>query len=345
MKAAFLEELGSLTVRQVPDPQIGPYEALCELLYGATCSGTDLHLIEGRVRWAIDCAPTIIGHESVGRVVAVGPKVRNFKVGDLVSRVGAPPAADGSYHSTWGGFASMGVAKDHWVMAEDGLPREQWDMNRVNQVIPPDFDPRACAMLTTWRETLSCITRMGVSPGSRVLILGSGGVGLAFSAHAANLGAAEIVMTGNPARAQLALRAGAAAHLDYKAPDHADRLAHAAGNGFHYVIDAVGSQASINLALAAVAVGGSLAVYGIGEFGKTTVDPSLARGEFTKCDGGYDEAETHDRVVTLMRAGKLDATIWLDLENPFQLDEINAAFDAVRRRDCVKALVKLSGHA
>ena len=60
MKAALLEQLGSLTVREVADPVVGPYGALCKMLYGATCSGTDLHLIEGRVTWAIDVAPTIM---------------------------------------------------------------------------------------------------------------------------------------------------------------------------------------------------------------------------------------------------------------------------------------------
>ena len=345
MKAAFLEEIGSLVVREVPDPQIGPYDALCDLLYGATCSGTDMHLIEGRVRWAIDVAPSIIGHESIGRVKAVGEKVRNYHVGDMVTRVGAPASADGSYDSTWGGFASVGVAKDHWAMAEDGVPEEQWSGSTVNQVIPADFDPRAATMMTTWRETLSATTRMGVAAGGSVLILGSGGVGLAFAAHAANIGVAEIVMTGNPVREQAARRAGATAHLDYKAADLSAQLAAAAADGFDFVIDAVGSQQSIDLALANVAVGGTLNVYGIDEMGKTTVDPGLARGEFTEFSGGYDEAETHEQVVELVQAGKLDATIWLDLDSLFPLDDINAAFDTVRQRKCVKALVKLSDNA
>lgn len=34
--------------------------------------------------------PTILGHESVGRVVEIGSKVRNLQVGQLISRVGAP---------------------------------------------------------------------------------------------------------------------------------------------------------------------------------------------------------------------------------------------------------------
>ncbi len=342
MKAAILEQLGSLTVREVADPQVGPYDALCELLYGATCSGTDLHLIEGRLPWAIDCAPTIVGHESVGRVIDVGEKVRNYQTGDLVTRVGAPPATDGSYSSTWGGYAELGVACDHWAMKEDGIPAEQWGQSCVNQIIPAEFDPRACPMMTTWRETLSYLTRMGVRPDNDVLIIGSGGVALSFIAHAANLGVRRIDVVGNRARREVALQVGATNYCDYKDDGLASILAEMCPEGFDVVIDAVGSQQSIDVSLPAVSAGGMVGTYGVNELGKTTVDTAKARAEFVQFDGGYDEAETHERVVEFMRAGKLDATLWLDLDKPYPLEEINAAFDAVRRRECIKALIRLS---
>jgi len=341
MKAALLEQLGSLTVREVSDPQAGPYGALCKMLYGATCSGTDLHLIEGRVDWAITSAPTIIGHESIGQVIEVGEKVRNYKVGDLVTRVGAPPAADGSYSATWGGFASLGVATDHWAMAEDGLPEGDWAGATVNQIIPADFDPRACTMMTTWRETLSYITRMGVKEGDKVLIIGSGGVALSFLRHAVNLGARRVDVVGNRARRDLFMSAGAMHYFAYTDDAVTWNVGGVCPEGFDVAIDAVGDQTTINLCLPVLAHGAVFGVYGIGELGKTTIDEGKARGQFTQHDG-YDEAETHEQVVEYMRAGKLDATRFIDLDSPYPLDDINAAFDAVRQRQCIKALVKLS---
>ena len=94
MKAAIIEKPGVLTVKEIPMPQVGEYDALCDLLYGATCTGTNQHLIAGRFPWPVRY-PTILGHESVGRVVEVSAKVRYFKVGDLITRVGAPAAPDG----------------------------------------------------------------------------------------------------------------------------------------------------------------------------------------------------------------------------------------------------------
>ena len=341
MKAALLEQLGSLTVREVADPVVGPYGALCKMLYGATCSGTDLHLIEGRVDWAITAAPTIIGHESIGQVIEVGEKVRNYKVGDLVSRVGAPPAADGSYDSTWGGFASLGVAVDHWTMAEDGIDEGEWSGATVNQHIPADFDPRACTMMTTWRETLSCINRLGDIADKRVLIIGSGGVGLSFAAHAANGGARRVDMIGNPTRREAAWNCGVQHFLDYKDDVVTWMASMMCPEGFEIVIDGVGNRKTVDMATEHVAVGGTLAVYGIDEMG-TEPNTELARGEFTIAEGSYDEAESHDQVVGLMAAGKLDATAFMDLEKAYPLNDINAAFDSVRNRECIKALVKLS---
>jgi D-arabinose 1-dehydrogenase-like Zn-dependent alcohol dehydrogenase len=90
MRAAVVEKPGVLTIMDLPIPVPGPYEALCTLEYGATCTATDLHIIDGTIPFAIPC-PAILGHESVGRVLEVGTKVRNFAQGDLVTRVGSVP--------------------------------------------------------------------------------------------------------------------------------------------------------------------------------------------------------------------------------------------------------------
>jgi threonine dehydrogenase-like Zn-dependent dehydrogenase len=337
MKAALLEKLGELTVRELPDPIPGDYDCLCELLYGATCSGTDMHLISGRLNWAIDVAPSIIGHESVGRVLEVGAKVRNFKVGDLISRVGAP-GLEGSHTATWGGFATRGIACDHVAMAEDGAGSG----DTTNQLIPADFDPRICTMIITWRETFSYISRMGVGKGDRVLVIGSGGNGLSYATHAKNLGASEVVMIGNGERASFGEKIGVSAFLDYRADDLAEQLAAVKGDGFDFVIDAVGKVTMTDLALSALRSGGTLGIYGIDDMGKIRLDPGKGPGTFTFFEGGYDEAEAHDAVIAFIQDGKLDASLWMDLDDVYSLDDINDAFQAVVDRKHIKMLVKLS---
>jgi L-iditol 2-dehydrogenase len=344
MKAAVIEGPGRLVVRDVPLPPLGEYDALCRLLYGATCTGTDHHLLAGRAAWTTVRYPTVLGHESIGQVIEIGAKVRYLKPGDLLTRVGTRPA--GEFSINWGGFAEYGLASDHRAMAEDGLPRSAWNRYRVNQLLPPGTDPRAATLMITWRETLSYITRMGVGPGARVLVMGSGGNGLAFVSHAANLGARQVVALGNAEREGLARAAGATDYLDYRSAGVGGQLSALAGaaeaEGFDFAIDAVGRSGMLDLALPRTARGGCVGIYGMDSFGRYSLNPQLARGSFTFYNGGYDEAETHEQVLGFWGAGKLHPDIWLDLEHPFQLEQIGEALEAASSRRLVKALVKLS---
>jgi L-iditol 2-dehydrogenase len=335
VRAAVVEAPGTLVVRDLPDPDPGPYEARCEMLYGSVCTGTDRHVIEGTFPFPVQY-PAVLGHESIGRVTEVGAKVRNLRPGDMVTRVSTPPI--GGVGIAWGGFAEVGIARDHQAMRDDGLPAAEWNPYRVNQVVPPDLEPAAATMIITWRETLSQLTRMGAGPGTRVLILGSGGNGIAFAAHAANLAAAEVVVVGSPARESIARRAGATGYADYH-----DDIAARLPDRFDILIDAIGRRGQLDRGLPHLRPGGVAAIYGLDDWGTITIDPARARGTFTVYNDGYDEPETHEAVVGLMRDGRLDARLWLNLDEPYALEDIGAAVASLRERRTLKALVRLSG--
>jgi threonine dehydrogenase-like Zn-dependent dehydrogenase len=340
MKAAVVEGPDRLVVRDLPQPKMGEYDALCEILYGAMCSGTDSHIVAGSFPW-ISPLPTVLGHESIARVLKVGPKVRNLKVGDLVTRVGTTPVGDCSV--TWGGFAEFGIARDWRACQADGVPADQWAGSRVQQTLPAGADPAAATMVITWRETCSYANRIGVAAGKSVLVIGSGGNGLAYVAHAANAGCRPVAMIGAADREANARRAGASHYFDYRAADAAAAAKAACPAGFDLVIDAVGKVGLADLGLSLLASGGTIGVYGIDDIGKVRLNPDAARGTFTFSKAGYDEPETHDQIVALVRAGKLDASIWLDLAHPFPLDAIADALAATRARKVVKALVRIRG--
>jgi D-arabinose 1-dehydrogenase-like Zn-dependent alcohol dehydrogenase len=342
MKAAVVERPGVLKVWDIPLPELGEYDALCQLLYGATCTGTDRHLIHGRFPWGVDY-PTVLGHESIGRVIEVGPKVRHFRVGDLITRVGTVASPGGDYHVHWGGFAEYGLARDHWAMARDGRPAAEWAGSRWNQVLPPDFDPAAATMMTTWRETLSYLNRMHFTRGATMLVIGTGGNGLSFAAHAANLGAARVAVIGSRIREDVARRIGVTDFFDYQAADLPATVKNAFPQGFDFIIDAVGKSNSLDEALPFIKRGGTVGIYGIDEYHAQRICPDRAPGSFTFARNGYDEAETHQQVIDFVRLGKLDAGAWLtNLDAPFPLACINDAFEALERREMVKAVVKLA---
>jgi len=338
MKAAVVEAISKISVLDVPTPEPKQYEALCEILCGSTCSGTDNHLLEGRLPFPVHY-PTILGHESIGRVVKLGQKAVNYRLGDIVTRVGAPDGLLPGLAANWGGFAEYGIAVDHRAMKDDGLDAAQWSRFRINQVLPADIDVRAATMIITWRETFSYISRLGIAPGDRVLIMGSGGNGLAFASHARNLGAATVVMAGNPGREAMARKAGATLLVDYHEPDLAAAIRNAGVEQVDRIIDSVGKKGQADRMLPLLKAGGTFGVYGVDELKAYALNPMGGQGSFTVFNGGYEEGEAHDAVLQFMQEGKLDASIWLDLDKAFSLDRISDALRAVRERKFVKALV------
>lgn len=341
MKAAIVAEPGRLVLRDVSMPRIGDYGVLCEILYGATCTGTDGHLIAGRMPFPVNY-PTVLGHESIGRVVEVGAKVRNFKPGDHVTRVGMLANPAEGYEVNWGGFAEFGVAQDHWAMCQDGRPQGEWDGFRVNQIVPAGITPGEATMIITWRETLSYTQRMGVGEGHNVLVLGSGGNGLAFAAHAANRGANQVVIIGSEEREQAANEVGVTAYYGYKDEGLMKSIQAGHAEGFDFIIDSLGKKDGLDTVLPLLRSGGTVGIYGLDEVAQCVVHPSRASGGFRYYNGGYDEEETHETVVNLMRKGMLQAAPWLDLENYFSLEDIQCAYDAVAERKMVKALIKIA---
>lgn len=336
MRAAVIEAVGQLVVREVPEPQPGDYDCLCEGLYGATCSGTDLHLIGGHPLFGITF-PTMLGHESIGRVLEVGPKVKAFKVGDLVTRIVNRPSPGLQVH--WGGFAERGLVCDHDAMVADGLASGPGQ--GINKVLPADFDPAAATMVITWRETFSFYSRLRVPVGARVLVLGSGGNGLSFANHAANLLAATVAMAGSAAREATARAVGVTDFLDYRTEDLSAAARQQGLGPFDLIIDAVGKVGQLDRVLPLLKPGGTAAIYGVDDFGKVTITPQRAPGSFTFANPGYNEGEAHDSIVRLIRQGLLQAEPFCDLQHPYPLDGITDALEAVRRREVVKAVVSL----
>lgn len=332
MKAAVVVSPGNLRVMDVPDPVPGDYDAVCDVLLGSTCTGTDHHIVNGTFPWPI-AYPTILGHESVGRVVACGTKVRNLHVGDLVTRVGLPRHDDLS--ATWGGFAERALARDHVAMAEDAVPRQEWEEATMHQVVPPSIPPRTATLFITWRETLSYVRRLGVGRSSNVLIIGSGANAMAFACHTIRLGG-RVEMIGNPRRAGLFRKVGVASFTDYHFDDGIRDA-----EGFDVIIDAVGSSVTIDRVLGELRTDGVIAIYGLDDLATSTIHPGRARGSFRYYGDGYDEAETHREVCELAGSGLLDPELWLGWRPPYALDDIESALRTATGDDVLKALVTL----
>ena len=83
-------------------------------------------------------------------------------------------------------------------------------------------------------------------------------------------------------------------------------------------------------------------IYGVDDYRTYSFNPTVAPGTFGVYNDDYDEVEVHKKVISDIESGLLDARIWLDIETPYPLSQINRAFDDLAKRKIVKALIQTS---
>ncbi|NLO37558.1 MAG: alcohol dehydrogenase catalytic domain-containing protein [Clostridiaceae bacterium] len=344
MKAAIVRAANQLSIEDIPLPAVNDYAAFCRILYGATCTATDQHIISHTVIQTP--YPTLLGHESIGKVLEIGKKVRHYKVGDRVTNAGMPPIPALGLHSFGGGYAEYGLVFDHAAMRADGLSEQEMLRFTVgprvpSAVIPEDIPDTVAPLLITWRETHSYIQRMGLKEGLRVLVIGSGGNGLSFMAHARAAAAQQIIAVGSANRADLARSCGADDAFDYRDDALADRLRTAARTGFHLLVDAIGTAGQMDRYLPFAAADAVVGIYGIEGRRNMTLNPFAAPHSFRFYHDGYKEIEAHEAVIRSIRAGFLKADLFYPMDKPYLLDDLQAAFAMLRRKEHPKALIQM----
>jgi threonine dehydrogenase-like Zn-dependent dehydrogenase len=338
MRAAIVESPGNLVVRDIPDPILeDAYQAKCEILFGATCTGTDLHIISNSLPWETPY-PCVLGHESIGRVIEANTKARHYKTGDLVQIPAITHIPD--IGSSWGGFAEFALITDFETMRSDGL-----DTAGANaRVLPPGTDPAAATMLLTWCEGFAYIKSMGIERGTSCLLLGSGGNGLTFATAARARGAENIVMAGNPSRDAAARVAGVTTFVDYRSEELMELLKQACPDGYNFVVDVVGAGDLLNDSLDLIRDGATIGAYGLDD-GFDSVLMPWNKPSFRWFSGDKDTAGAIDDVLGMMQDGSLDAGHWMDYRHPRPLEEIAQVYEELRERATPhpKAVIRVRG--
>ena len=212
MKTVIVPAPGKIEIRQVETPVINAYQALVKTEMVALCNATDSKLVAGKFP-GVDTYPLALGHENAGIVVAVGEKVCNFKVGDrviggLISDFGAQ-----GINSGWGGFSEYVVVNDFEVLKEEGLATPEqgcWDSFEIQNAVPSHVQPEEAVISCTWREVLGAFKDFNLTPGKKVIVVGSGPVGLSFVKLGKLFGLGQIdIVDMLPAKLEVARRMGA----------------------------------------------------------------------------------------------------------------------------------------
>ena len=233
-----------------------------EILYCGVCH-SDLH--QARNDWNNSIFPMVPGHEIIGRVTAVGASATKFKVGDRVgvgcmidSCRACAPCRKGleqycvqfpivTYNDphgtpTFGGYSQSIVVTESFVLkVPDGLD-------------PAAAAPLLCAGITTW----SPLRHWNVGAGSRVGVVGLGGLGHMALKLAKGLGAEVTLFTRSPGKEADARRLGA----DRIVLSTDDAQMKAATAQFDLIIDTVPYAHDVNPYLPTLALDGTLVLVG-----------------------------------------------------------------------------------
>ncbi len=342
MRALVVEKDGGVSVREVPRPEIGEYEALVRMQASALC-GTDHNILHNKMKNFADY-PTILGHEGVGEVVETGAKVRGLKQGDMVVLPFNPDGL-GGVHSTWGAIAEYGTVGDYVAMQQDGLIMGEGvfsDSNLAQRIVPPGIDPVPATMIVTFREVLSTMRRLGFKKGQELVVYGTGPVGLSFIRLAKLIGMGPIVVVVRSAeKAEIAKQAGADVTINSREEAVAVRLKSLFPTGAQNILDAAGVPELINENLALVKDYGQVCVYGVPEVNEYRLDWTAAPFSFdlrfAQWPSKEEESAVHDEIVAMMGDGRLDGNDYIS--DVFHFDDVLAAVEMFRRGENSKKVV------
>ena len=325
--------------------------------------GSDSHYREhGRIGDFILTAPMVLGHESSGIVVEVGPGVTSHKVGDRVALepgvpcLACPRCISGLYnHCPKMVFAA--------TPPYDGTLATYYNLHAAfAHKIPDHMTMEEASLMEPLSVGVHAVVTMGqVRALENVLVLGAGPIGLLCGAVARAYGARRVVVT-DLVDEKLRFASSFCATSTFKTlskyegepeADHAARVArelveHLGGDvkdndGFDLVVDATGAQSCLLLAAWAARQRGRVVAVGMGRpevlmaIMRISVREIQLSGSFRYAAGDYEKS------IALAAERKIDVTRLVTHRYAFK--DANKAFDAVTRgtgedgKTCIKVQI------
>jgi L-iditol 2-dehydrogenase len=302
----------------------------------ATTCGTDLKVWRRGGHAKMLTPPTLFGHEGAGRIVAVGAGVTNWRVGDRVVANNSAPCMKCFFcqrqeyslcpHLTWNNGTFAEYLKIPAPIVEHNL-------------LPvPKHLPLVLAAMT---EPLACvlhgISRAGVKPHDKVVVLGDGAIGLMFVAVLAEY--TEVILWGgNNQRLEIGKKLGAAKTFNYhQVTDIANTVRElTAGWGADVVIEATGVPSVWETAIACGRPGATINLFG-GCPRDTTISVNteqLHYSELTLKGVFHNTPEYVKAALSLIASGTIPFDLLISEHRPLQ--DLEQVFMDMKARKVIK---------
>jgi threonine dehydrogenase-like Zn-dependent dehydrogenase len=209
--------------------------------------------------------PVVLGHEFVGRVVAVGDEVTDVRLGDRVVS-GAGISCGQCYWCARGRTNLCAEYRTLGLQVDGGLAEYVNSPASICRPVPDACDDDAAAMTQPLAVALHALSRVAQGPDETVAVIGAGGIGSFIIAGAARRAAKGRVAAVDidSDRLSTASALGASETVDATGRDLAEVLLELTdGTGFDVVIEASGAPSAPSAAIAGARRGGRVLLVGL----------------------------------------------------------------------------------
>ncbi len=330
----FAPTRGSVELREIPDPEIGPDDVLLEVANVGVC-GSDLHQWTADHSWPVNY-PVVLGHEFAGRIARLGANVQGWREGD---RVASETAAviDPANPMTRRGLYNLDPSRKGFGYGVDGaMTRFVRVPSRILHGLPDSLPfEHACLTEPCCVAYNAVVKNARIEPGDRVVVLGPGTIGILCAAMARVCGA-EVALVGlDSDRHRLGI-----ARVYGCEPIVGDAIEWARcrdGLGADGVIDAAGVSATLKVALDLVRPAGWISKVGWGRDPLGfNLDPLVQKN--VTLQGSFSHNwPVWERVIALLASRRLDVApiiggIW-------PISEWHDAFEKMHSGEVVKSIL------
>jgi len=349
MRAVVYHGVNDMRVENVPVPRIGSGELLVKI---ATCGicGTDLK----KIHFGSHSAPRIFGHEMAGTIVAVGPGVSGFKIGERVMtfhhvpcgecyycRKGTPAqcplykktGVTAGFEPSGGGFAEYIRVMD-FVVSNGGVVR-----------IPDGVPFEQAAFIEPVNTVLKGVKLLNLAPDDTVLVIGQGPIGLMHAVLSSRIAGKILTSDLYPERHAIAANYGLKHPIHAGTENVVERVfAETEGRGADAVVLAVGGTALIRTAMDAARPGGKVMLFAQTQHGEAIIDPAAVCVDEKTLLGSYSSSfGILDEVTELVFGGyRKGFDLTRLISHRYSIDEAVAAIEVAShpKADSMKIMIE-----
>jgi L-iditol 2-dehydrogenase len=354
MKAAVYRAVNDVRTETIAVPEIGVGEVLVRIDTCGIC-GTDLK----KIHTGSHAAPRVFGHEMAGTIAAVSDGVKGFAMGDRVMAFHHIPCGHCFYcrkktfaqcetykkvgttaglgEAAGGGFAQYIRVMD-WIVGDGVTPA-----GLIH--VPDDIPFEQAAFIEPVNTCFKAIRLLELEPDDTVLVIGQGSIGVLLAALAKQTGATVLTSDMYPERHAIAAQYGLDHPLDARGDVVAACKAMTEGRGADVALVAVGADALIATAMAAIRPGGRVMLFASTQHGTAAFDPATVCMDEKTLMGSYSasvavQQEGIDLVFEGYRSGKLD--LMKLISHRFGLEDAAKAIDLASHpvADSMKIMLK-----